>query len=241
MLYLRLQLCYTEKATKARHRQERQKQRHNQNHQQTNQATPKQPTNNTTNLCTKHPTHHTHCSCAMMYSAAGQLCCFRHLLPHVQLLVLFALPVASAGGNGLSMASGCGWRHNHAWLAQPHLHASNASHLVTFACLLNFRQHPCCSTTANTLDRYWYLASWLLYGQPVMLRLVLFGLDHMIRLGFRGPDQPYVHHSSIMFQSLRSMCLFCVCMYRQDAVSCGHRLTAAPALRLFVKLYIPHA
>ena len=51
---------YTEKATKARHRQERQKQRHNQNHQQTNQATPKQPTNSTTNLCTKHPTHHTH-------------------------------------------------------------------------------------------------------------------------------------------------------------------------------------
>ena len=52
-------MCYTEKATKAWHRQERQKQRHNQNHHQTNQATSKQPTNSTTNLCTKHPTHDT--------------------------------------------------------------------------------------------------------------------------------------------------------------------------------------
>ena len=52
-------MCYTEKATKARHRQERQKQRHNQDQQQSNNATPKQPTNNTRNLCTKHPTHHT--------------------------------------------------------------------------------------------------------------------------------------------------------------------------------------
>ena len=56
----RILTCYTEKATKAWRRQQRQKQWHNQNHQQTNQATTKQPTNNTINLRTKHLTQHTH-------------------------------------------------------------------------------------------------------------------------------------------------------------------------------------
>ena len=53
-------LCYKDKVTEARHRQEGKKRWHNPNHQQTNQAITQQPANNNINLCTNHLTHHTH-------------------------------------------------------------------------------------------------------------------------------------------------------------------------------------